>query len=280
MPENNDDLPPRAQPQGQQPSGPPGETVDLSNPDAEEEPQYSDVPVRPEVQEEIDKYYAEKEQENDDDQQDVDERTPDEFNIDQRDEAEGGTDIQNEDDEPFAEAKTVSRPGDDPETQESGEPEEIPPEETANAGSYTSPEPEPDPRQEAQEATAEDPVADSDATDAPEDTPSELSLEGQDIGEDVDLDEIDLDSIENQTWGLGKRKPAKMVAMKGMKFLLTEPEDDDTVVNSISKVRRGDLMTAFKALVQITVEAPKITDERWEQDMTAMERFSLGNIVL
>lgn len=266
MPENNDDdLPPRAQP-----AGPPGETVDLSNPDAEGKSEYSDVPVRPEVQEAIDQYYEQKEQESDEEQEEVDERTPDEFNIDQRDNesVESGTGVQNEDADPFAEAKSVTHPSPPPE----------PESETEDTEPETDP--EPDPRQEAQAATAEEQPHTADATDDTEDGTSDLSLEGQELGEEVDLSEVDLDSIENQQWGLGKTKPAKMVTMKGMKFLLTEPDDDDAVVNSISKVRRGDLMAAFKALSQLTVEAPTISDERWEQDMTAMERFSLGNIVL
>lgn len=264
-----------------------GETVDLSNDDADEdEGHYSNVPIRPEVQQEIDRYYEKKRQQ--EQEQEEAQEQQELGNIDESPEPiQGGTDY-----EPEPESYPNSGPEAAPTDAPSGQPEPDPREfaQEGHEESETSAQPAqqqtsttdhqgPPPAQEAAQAPQQNTAQNADETaDDPAESPQ--SRESMVDSEEVDLEDIDLDSIENQDWGLGEKRPPKLRQFRGMKFLLTEPEDDDKVVNAINQIRQDDMMTAYYQLVRITVKAPEITEERWNEQMTATEKVGLGNQVL
>lgn len=263
-PEDQSDSDSQTQAQGQEQPPPEnqtaprhGETVDLSNDEVEEETHHSDVPIDPEVQKEIDRYYEQKRQEEQaqEAQQEAEAEQEDFGNVDESpDPIQGGTDFES---------------SSQPQTETEPDPREYAQEGHESGAETSQPDPSPGPQQES--SAQQEPVQD------PREPRESMVSEA---GEEVDVDDIDLDSIENQEWGLGEARPAQIRKLRGMKFLLTEPEDDDTVVNAIQQIRQDDMMTAYYQLARITVKAPTITEERWTEGMTATERIALGNQVL
>ncbi|WP_158058253.1 hypothetical protein [Halorussus halophilus] len=71
--------------------------------------------------------------------------------------------------------------------------------------------------------------------------------------------------FENQEWTLGGKREPEVHEIQGMKFLFEEPENDDTVLNELDQVGDDDRSAQMKALVQLVVAKPEVTDDRWEQ---------------
>ncbi|WP_327054009.1 hypothetical protein [Halomicrococcus gelatinilyticus] len=89
----------------------------------------------------------------------------------------------------------------------------------------------------------------SDGTDSPD-------------GEAVDPESFDFDA---QEWTLDERRQPTVFELRGMKFLLEEPADDDAVLNELENVADADRAAQMRALVQLAVTSPDVSDERWEE---------------
>lgn len=104
-----------------------------------------------------------------------------------------------------------------------------------------------------------------------EEDASETASEIVDATDDVDSDSFDFSA---QEWTLNEKQEPEVYELNGMKFLFEEP-DDDAVLNELDQVADGDRSAQMKALVQITVGKPKITDDRWNQ-MSFAAKLSLA----
>lgn len=110
----------------------------------------------------------------------------------------------------------------------------------------------------------------------------ELSDEQRQTLEEADArdpDKVSNDELEGQTWVLGEVKSG-IKRERGMKWKLTEPDDDEVIADLIqSIVVNPSASETRKKWVQSYIESPEITDERWENDMVAMDRFMLFDMV-
>lgn len=116
---------------------------------------------------------------------------------------------------------------------------------------------------------------------------------------DQNTDEGSVPSTDDEEWTWGKRKADETHEYRGMTVRLSEPEDDDAFINAqreAAQVRRkagltgeeasddadidgSTAMAANKPLVQLIVQEPEITDERWENKMTPMDRWNVTLLV-
>ena len=96
--------------------------------------------------------------------------------------------------------------------------------------------------------------------------------------ESTSPDEADPGSFdfENQEWTLDERQQPTVFELRGMKFLLEEPADDDAVLNKLEDVADGDRAAHMRALVQLAVTRPDISDERWA-DMAFSAKLALAS---
>ncbi|NEU59182.1 hypothetical protein [Halorussus sp. MSC15.2] len=94
-------------------------------------------------------------------------------------------------------------------------------------------------------------------------------LEAEDVGAAGGTDAPDADpesfDFEGQEWTLDERREPTVFELRDMKFLLEEPENDDAVLNKLEEVAEADRAAQMRALVQLAVAKPDVSDERWEQ---------------
>lgn len=93
--------------------------------------------------------------------------------------------------------------------------------------------------------------------------------------EGADPANIDPAKLEEQEWTLGGEKGDELIEFKGMQFLLTEP-DDDKLLDVIGGEPGEDVSASarMKEMCQLTIEAPTLTDARWE-NLNIAERLGL-----
>lgn len=94
-----------------------------------------------------------------------------------------------------------------------------------------------------------------------DDEPS-ADTESADTADEVDPASFD---FEAQEWTLNEKSEPEVHQIRGMKFLFEEPENDDAVLNRLDQVSEDDRNAQMKALVQLVVAEPEISDERWQQ---------------
>lgn len=120
-------------------------------------------------------------------------------------------------------------------------------------------------------------------TDEPErdeQTAEQSIIASNEQAEATDPNEVSDEELENQDWTLGEQK-TEIREKIGMRWKLVEPNDDDTIASLIEtmQVNQGSAQ-ALRRWAEEFIVAPKITDERWEEQMTARERFLIGEMVL
>ena len=126
---------------------------------------------------------------------------------------------------------------------------------------------------------------DGDHTDALDNQPSETQTSTTDpqpqfastdeTDEELDPDDIDPAELEEQEWTLGGERGDKLIEFKGMKFLLSEP-DDDELLDIIGAEPDEEVSASenMRELCQATIEAPTLTDDRWD-GLNLAERLGL-----
>lgn len=94
-----------------------------------------------------------------------------------------------------------------------------------------------------------------------------------------DPDQVSNDELESQTWTLGETRSG-IRTERGMKWKLTEPDDDAVVADLIQSLAVGPANPdTWRKWVQAYVESPTVTDELWEEQTVAMDRFALFDMV-
>lgn len=113
--------------------------------------------------------------------------------------------------------------------------------------------------------------ADESATDdGPGEAESAPSLE------EMDTEDWSVEDFEEQDWTLGEEKEDKVIVFKGTKFLLREP-DDEAVMDIIAQEpgEEVDPKANMLQMCRAAIEAPELTNERWESGMNVSERLGL-----
>ena len=137
--------------------------------------------------------------------------------------------------------------------------------------------PEDEVNETVDEMLSEDDAADTDSDDKEEFVATDTvhTEEPEDLTQ-KDPDDISIEELESQEWTLGEEKEDELIEFKGTRFLLREPDDDD-VLDIIAQQpgQEVDAKANMLKLVRAAVEAPEITDERWENQMNMSERLGL-----
>lgn len=81
--------------------------------------------------------------------------------------------------------------------------------------------------------------------------------------------------FENQDWDSIDTKEPEMVESGGIKFLFKEPEDDDNVLNNLEQTADASGGERMRAMIEIVVAKPEITDSRWKQ-LTFAQKLDLA----
>lgn len=102
---------------------------------------------------------------------------------------------------------------------------------------------------------------------------TEVTLSGSSTEEAVD--DIDSFDFEGQEWTLDEKRQPEIKHVRDMKFKFAEPDNDDKVLNTLEQASDGGRGEQMKALVRLVVEAPEITDERWD-GMSISAKLSLA----
>jgi hypothetical protein len=108
---------------------------------------------------------------------------------------------------------------------------------------------------------------------------SELEAEAEDDGEQELRPEIEKQKMEaekreeeggtsfdfeEQEWTLDERREPEVREFRGMKLKFAEPENDDNVLNKLEQASGDDRDAQMRSLVQIVVQKPEVTKERWD----------------
>lgn len=80
-------------------------------------------------------------------------------------------------------------------------------------------------------------------------------------GDDADFESFD---FEEQEWTLDERREPEVREFRGMKLKFAEPENDDNVLNKLEQASGDDRDAQMRSLVQIVVQKPEVTKERWD----------------
>lgn len=80
-------------------------------------------------------------------------------------------------------------------------------------------------------------------------------------GDDEDFESFD---FEEQEWTLDEKREPEVRSFRGMKLKFAEPENDDDVLNKLEQASGDDRDAQMRSLVQIVVQKPDVTDERWD----------------
>lgn len=138
--------------------------------------------------------------------------------------------------------------------------------------------------------------------DEPLEPPDEAAFEDDDEAVEeleADADEPDLPNVSGEQldfeglaegdgeaeWTWGEPKPPRTFGYKGMQVVMTEPDDDDEILN-LMRERSMDpggeeemtQLDRLKIYAKMCVDHPEITDERWEHKMTPTERLTIGTM--
>lgn len=77
-------------------------------------------------------------------------------------------------------------------------------------------------------------------------------------------DDVENFDFEEQEWTLDEKREPEVKNIRGMKFLFKEPDDTDNVLNQLEQASNQGRDGQMRALVQMVVEKPEITVERWD----------------
>lgn len=106
-----------------------------------------------------------------------------------------------------------------------------------------------------------------DAEQAEEEKSTEVAVSAEDEYESFDFDE--------QEWTLDEKREPEVRTIRGMKFRFEEPESDDDVLNQLEAASDASRDGQMYSLVQLVVDAPEVTQDRWE-DMALSAKLALA----
>jgi hypothetical protein len=134
-----------------------------------------------------------------------------------------------------------------------------------------------DPSGDHSDALVNDSPTDGDSTTSTSDSTQQAHVadKSDDPLADADPSNIDPADLEDQEWTLGDSKEDKIIEFKEMKFLLSEPDDDELL--DIIGSQPGEEMSPsdnMRELCQATIQSPTLSDARWS-DLNIAERLGL-----
>lgn len=81
--------------------------------------------------------------------------------------------------------------------------------------------------------------------------------------------------FEDQDWDSIEKKEPEVIEVGGIKFLFKEPDEGDDVLNDLEGAANGDGAARMRGMIEIVVDKPDITEERWDR-LTFAQKLELA----